>query len=562
MNHSLFNQLPELGEMARYFVWSDFPNVDFTLQLKKHAIENLSDYISNVSNNPLCQKIWKQRDFLNLNLQPCFFQPLVDDLNTDHLFKSHEECDSDNVVCIDYSSPNIAKPMAYHHIRSTVIGNCISKCYKLEGWTVIRINYLGDWGTSFGKLLTVWHKLGKKLEDLTSVDMLYELYRKFSELVKDDPAMNDSAREWSRKLEEHDDNAVQLWRHFKEITLAEFDKVYKLFNVEFDSYKGEAACESLIPDTLKDLQKAGILEREDAGEQLVKLPNMPPCIILRSDGGTLYATRDLAACEDRYRTYGFTRSLYVVDQGQSLHFRQWFEVCKMMDKPYAGDLMHIPFGPILMSDAEQKRWFKGRSRTGETIGLIPVLEKAIDIQHGLLTESKKLTDLNDDLTELARQIGCGAVIFNVLKIGCAREIKFTFDGALNVQGETGPYLQYTHARLCSILQKSNVDHPESKPELEFLHHPMEKELVKALVRLPEWTIKTLERHDPSHLCRGIIHLAKKISAYLSLGSSNSSLRVLNDDVRLRESRVKLVHLCREALSQGLSLLGISSPEKI
>ena len=290
---------------------------------------------------------------------------------------------SGQTACIDFSSPNIAKHLAFHHIRSTMIGNALSRCYAAAGWDVKRINFLGDWGTAFGRLIAGWTREGHSLADLEAADdpvtFLNELYVRISQAAKADPAVADEARSWSMKLEQGDETARKLWQLFKEFSLKAFHKVYTKLGVEFDSWKGEAYYEDKMSTVLDELRSKDLLV-EDEGALVVDLSDQgfkKPCLIQRADGGSLYATRDLAACDDRFAEFQFDRSLYVVDLGQALHFKEWFAVAKTLGRPFVEHLRHVGFGVVLMWNEEESGWAKTATRNGVPMLLVDVLDEAV-----------------------------------------------------------------------------------------------------------------------------------------------------------------------------------------
>jgi arginyl-tRNA synthetase len=397
-------------------------------------------------------------------------------------------------VCIDFSSPNIAKHLAFHHIRSTMIGNALAHLYAAAGWNVKRINFLGDWGTAFGRLISGWKREGLTLAQLESapdrVTFLNDLYVRISQAAKEDKAVEEEARTWSKKLEDGDAEARSLWQIFKDASLKEFERVYGLLGVTFDSWKGEAYYEDKMGPVLAELEGKG-LTKIDQGATIIDLTAQgikTPVLLKRADGGTLYATRDLAAADDRFGEFAFDRSLYVVDLGQGLHFKQWFAVAKLMGRPYADRLKHIGFGIVLMWNDEpgeglEPGWARGRTRGGKVMLLREVLEEAVDRARAVIAE-KNAEIVGEERERIARAVGIGAVVFNDLKNGRTGDVKFKFEEALRFDGETGPYLQFAHARLCSIERKFAEAHPAA-PVADFakLTRPDEKSVLLAIARL-------------------------------------------------------------------------------
>lgn len=471
-------------------------------------------------------------------------------------------------VCIDFSSPNIAKHLAYHHIRSTMIGNALAHCYQAAGWTVVRINFLGDWGTAFGRLIAGWKREGLSLDDLHQaadpVGFLNALYVRISRAAEEDPAVMEEARAWSMRLEQGDEEARNLWQIFKDASLSAFRRIYDLLGVSFDSWKGEAYYEDKMQATLDELQNSGLLV-EDDGALVVDLRDQgmeKPCLIRRADGGTLYATRDLCACEDRYRDYAFDRCLYVVDLGQSLHFKEWFAVARKLAKPYAESLRHIAFGVVLMWSEEDQTYVKGRTRAGGAILLADVLAEAIARAETIIAEKNPELDATTR-QEVAQAVGVGAVVFNDLKCNRKNDVKFRFEDALAMQGETGPYLQYTHARLCSIERRAaqdGIDTSAADPRL--LERDDEKQVLLAITALQQGLLDTIEHDEPSRLATALLHLAGVTSSWLTAGNRDAEARVIGPDPARSATRSALVQAVRQALGEGLRLLGLRAPQQM
>jgi arginyl-tRNA synthetase len=476
-------------------------------------------------------------------------------------------------VCIDYSSPNIAKHLAFHHIRSTMIGNSLARLYAAAGWRVVRINFLGDWGTAFGRLISGWKREGLTLEQLDAasdrVTFLNELYVRASQAEKADPALEAEARMWSKKLEDGDAEAKELWQIFKVASLAEFKRVYGLLGVDFDSWKGEAYYEDKMGPVLAELESRG-LTKIDQGATVVDLTSVgfkKPMLLRRADGGTLYATRDLAACDDRHGEFHFDRSLYVVDLGQALHFKEWFACAKLMGRPYAERLRHVGFGIVLMWNDEpgeglEPGWARGRTRGGKVMLLREVLDEAIDRARAIVAE-KNPDIAGDERERVARAVGVGAVVFNDLKNARTNDVKFKFEEALRFDGETGPYLQFAHARLASIERKFAAMHPAAPAgDPARLVREDEKAVLLAISRLTGALERAVDGDEPSQLAQALLHLSAAVSSWLTAGSKDETARVLMDDAALAASRLLIVRAARAALGEGLRLLGLDAPERM
>ena len=470
-------------------------------------------------------------------------------------------------VCIDFSSPNIAKHLAFHHIRSTMIGNALAHCYAAAGWDVKRINFLGDWGTAFGRLIAGWKREGLTLAQLNAADdqvtFLNDLYVRISQAAKSDPVVEEEARQWSKALEDGNPEARELWQLFKNASLKEFERVYGLLGVSFDSWKGEAYYEDKMGPLLAELE-AKALTSQDQGATVVDLPKLAgkqwkkPALIKRADGGTLYATRDLTACDDRFAEFGFARSLYVVDLGQSLHFQEWFAIAKLLQRPFADKLRHIGFGVVLIWNDEESAWAKGRTRGGKIMLLREVLDEAVERAAAIVAE--KNPDLSaEEKSAIARAVGIGAVVFNDLKNGRTGDVKFKFEEALRFDGETGPYLQFAHARMCSIERKAE-HRSGGNPAL--LTSEAEKQVLLAIARLQGALERAVDTDEPSVLAQSLLALASTIASWLTSGNSDVNARVLCPDAALAASRLQLVAAARGALGEGLRLLGLVAPERM
>ncbi len=471
-------------------------------------------------------------------------------------------------VCIDFSSPNIAKHLAFHHIRSTMIGNALANLYAAADWQVTRINFLGDWGTAFGRLIAGWKRENLSLDQLNTapdrVTFLNDLYVRISNAAKEDKAVEEEARTWSKKLEDGDEEARSLWQIFKDASLKEFERVYNMLGVTFDSWKGEAYYEDKMGPVLAELESKG-LTKIDQGATVVDLLARgfkKPMLLKRADGGTLYATRDLAACDDRFAEFKFDRSLYVVDLGQSLHFKEWFACAKLLQRPYADRLRHIGFGVVLIWNDEENAWAKGRTRGGKLMLLREVLEEAIERARAVVAE-KNPEITGEEQSRIADAVGVGAVVFNDLKNGRTGDVKFKFEEALRFDGETGPYLQFAHARLCSIERKFAEAHPQP-PQANWasLTRADEKSVLLAIARLRSALDKAVESDEPSALATGLLALASEVASWLTAGNHDHDARVLCADALISATRLALVRAARSSLGEGLRLMGLKAPERM
>ncbi|MHC4871544.1 MAG: arginine--tRNA ligase [Planctomycetota bacterium] len=470
----------------------------------------------------------------------------------------------DKTVIIDYSSPNIAKPLAIHHIRSTIIGAALCRIYNFSGYNVEAVNHLGDWGTNFGQLMVSYKKEEAENPDKkVDISELLRLYIQFHKDAEDDESLQQEAKEWFVKLEDGDSEAVRLWELFCEESLKSFKVLYKRLGVDFDHYTGESFFNDKMDGCLAKIAEKGISE-ESEGALVVKLEEegIPPCLLRKNDGSTLYATRDLAAALYRYETFKFDKCLYVVANQQELHFRQVKKVLEKMGLDWSDDMVHIKFGMLsfgggVFEDQGDER-VTGSTRKGNIVFLEDVLDKAKEKAAELLKEGSKDPQIADHIEELSEDIGLGAVIFNELAQRRMKDVIFTWDKALNLQGDSGPYLQYTHARLSSVLDKSGLELPG---DIDFspLGTPAELEVAKAIGRFPESVERALQEDEPAVISDYLLDLCSVFNRFFT---DKNNHRIISDDKELTLARVGLVDCVRKTLATGLSLLGIKAPERM
>lgn len=451
-------------------------------------------------------------------------------------------------VCIDYSSVNVAKPLHIGHLSSTAIGAALYRIYKKLGYNAIGINHLGDWGTQFGKLI-VAYKLWGNDEDIEKrgVTALVEIYVRYHKEAEEKPEMDDEARAWFKKIEDFDPEATRLFNWFKEITLKEVVKIYDRLGIKFDYYTGESFYNDKMQPVLDLLEKKGLLV-ESNGAKVVDLSayNMPPCLLVRSDGATLYATRDLAAAYYRKATFDFYKCLYVVAYQQNLHFKQWFKVVELAGESWAKDLVHVNFGMVSLPDGAIK------TRAGNYILLEDVLNKSVEKALQIITE--KSPDL-ENKEEVAEQVGIGAVLFSVLYNSRIKDIVFSYDRVLNFDGETGPYVQYTHARCNSVLKKAS-EYDGGEVDYSGISDEESSEVVKLIASFPEAVKAAAEKYEPCFVARHLVSLAQSYNRFYLAN------RIANAEPKIRNARVLLTTAVKNVLESGLALLGIAAPEKM
>ena len=450
-------------------------------------------------------------------------------------------------VVIDYSSINIAKRFHIGHLSTTMIGNSLYKLHKFFGYNAVGVNHLGDWGTQFGKMIAAYKRWGD--HDTVAqggVDEMVKLYVRFNSEAKENPSLNDEGRHWFKRIEDGDPEALEIFNWFKSVTLKDAERVYDMLGVKFDSYAGESFYNDKMQPIVDTLREKGLL-KEDQGAQIVDLEpyGMPPALILRSDGATLYITRDLAAAKYRMDTYHFDKSLYVVAYQQDLHFRQLFKVLELMGYDWYSKCEHVAFGMVS---------FEGQTlstREGRIVYLEDLLNTSIQKARAIIEE--KSPDL-ENKDEVAKQIGVGAVVFFALYNNRIKDIDFWWDRALNFDGETGPYVMYTHARACSVLRKAGEC--DAEPDYSALADPEAQDVVRLLGQFPEVAKAALVRSEPSMITRYSVDLAQAYNKFYY------ERKVMVDEPGVRAARIQLTRATRNLLRLSLDLIGITAPTRM
>ena len=449
-------------------------------------------------------------------------------------------------VTIDLSSPNIAKPFSVGHLRSTVIGDALSNIFRKMGYNTIKINHLGDWGKQFGLLMVAYKKWGsKEAVEANPIDELLQLYVRINAEIENDPALDDEGRLWFKKLEDGDPEATELWQWFRDESLVEFNRIYELLGVEFDSLNGEAFYNDKMDEGIKILEEKGLLE-ESKGASIVNLDdvNLPPAMIKKSDGATLYITRDIATAMYRARTYNFVKSIYVVGQEQSNHFRQLKAVLKKMGFDWSDDMTHVDFG--LVTKNRQKL----STRKGNIILLEPTLQEAIS------RAKSQIEDKNPELENkeaVAHAVGVGAVKFYDLKTDRRNGYDFDLEAMVSFEGETGPYIQYAYARIQSILRKADFT-PDANADYR-LNDAESWEIIKLLQDFGRVVKRAADNYEPSLIAKYAISLAQAFNKYYA------HTRILDESPE-RDSRLALSYSTAVVLKEALRLLGVEAPEKM
>ena len=456
---------------------------------------------------------------------------------------------NEKTVCMDYSSPNIAKNFHVGHLRTTIIGNSLYKIYEKLGYKVIRINHLGDWGTQFGKLI-VAYKLWSSSERVKKdgIAELLRIYVKFNQEAEQDPDLIDEAREWFVRMEQNDEEAVSIWKWFKEISMIEYERVYQLLGMSFDSYLGESFYRDQVPALVKELENKGLLTKSQ-GAKVIDLSdyNMPPCLITKSVGGSIYHSRDIAAVLYRKKTYDFEKCLYVTGLEQALHFKQVFKAIELMGYDWTDGLIHVPYGLVSLAGA------KLSTRSGNIIYAEDILKEAIERANKAIME--KNPELKDK-ENIAKMVGVGAIIFHDLFNQRIKNVEFSWKDVLGFEGTTGPYVQYTYARAKSILRKAGTNDGEAVIDCRILTDDVTYALVKILSGYENAVINAAEKQEPSVVARYIISLATAFNKFYH------ECPILQANEEEKRARLYLVNLAQLVLKDACSLLGMECPEEM
>lgn len=477
-----------------------------------------------------------------------FVSEMLNQVSVDNYGSSEMGCGK--TICIDYSSPNVAKNFHVGHLRTTLIGNSIYRIYKKLGYRVERINHLGDWGTQFGKLIVAYKKWGsKEAVEQNGISELMKIYVKFHEEAEKDDTLNDEARAWFVKMEQGDQEALSIWEWFKDISLIEYKRIYELLNVDFDSYAGESFYRDKTSAVVDELKEKGML-KESEGAFIVDLEeyDMTPCLIMKKDGSSIYATRDLAAIFYRKKTYDFEKCIYVTGMEQKLHFAQVFKVVELMGHEWARtNLIHVPYGLVSLEGG------KLSTRSGNIIYAEDILRESVSKIKEVIDD--KNPDLQDK-DEVAKMVGIGAIIFNDLYNQRIKDVTFSWDKIHSFDGETGPYVQYTYARAASVLRKTGITDVPEDIDPSLLTDVASVSLLKELIRFPEVVKTAAERLEPSVVARFVMSVAQAFNRFYHENQCNV------EDEKLKRARVKLVIIAKKAIKDGLDLLGMKCPEQM
>ena len=474
----------------------------------------------------------------------------------EEVYKRKEQYGSSNIgngahVVIDYSAPNIAKPFHIGHLRSTVIGGSLYKIYNFLGYKSVGINYLGDWGLQFGKVMA-GYDMWKEEYDFTEneIQSILKIYIRFNQEEKEKPELTEKAREYFKRLEDGNEKETKMWQWIRKISLENYQKTYDLLNSKFDSYNGEAYYNDKMQPVVEELEEKGLLV-ESEGARVVPLDqyDMPPCIIITSAGTTIYATRDLASLKDRIEKYDFAKAIYVVGNEQRLHFKQVFKVLELMGyEKYAERCEHVPFGLVVDKEGE-----KIGSRKGNSVFLEDILKEAIQKVEKIIDEKNPNLE---DKAEVARKVGVGAIIFNDLANSRIKDEIFDWDMLLNFQGETGPYIQYIYVRTNSVLEKAGYVPEIEEVDFSKLQEKEALETIKLLYRFNEFVESAAQKNEPSIVSRYLIDVAQNFSGFYN------EHKIITEDKTVQDARLALTYAVGIVLKTGVILLGMEMPNKM
>ncbi|MFR2776583.1 MAG: arginine--tRNA ligase [Anaerostipes sp.] len=452
-------------------------------------------------------------------------------------------------ICVDYSSPNVAKNFHVGHLRTTIIGNSLYHIFDKLGYHVERINHLGDWGTQFGKLIVAYKKWGsKEAVEKNGIPELLKIYVKFHEEAEKDDTLNDQARQWFAKMEQGDEEALEIWEWFKNISMIEYKRIYGILNMEFDHYTGESFYRDKTASVVNELTDKNLLQ-ESQGAMIVDLDDydMAPCLVTKKDGSSIYATRDLAAIFYRKKEYNFDKCIYVTGLEQKLHFAQVFKVVELMGYEWAKDqLIHVPYGLVSLEGG------KLSTRSGNIVYAEDILKESVSKIKEIIED--KNPDL-EDKEDVAHKVGIGAIIFNDLYNQRIKDVTFTWEKIHSFDGETGPYVQYTYARAASVLRKTGISHVD-EIDASLIADESSISLLKELERFPEVVKVAADRLEPSVISRYVMSVAQSFNRFYHENQCNV------EDQKLKEARVKLVIIAKQVIKDALELLGIQCPEQM
>ncbi|WP_027398712.1 arginine--tRNA ligase [Anaerovorax odorimutans] len=544
-------EIPVDSKMGDYA----FPCFKLAKLLKKAPPMIAQGIAENLKGYDLFEKVENVNAYVNLFLsRKVFMKDLMNTVADEKDIYGSSDIGQNRKVIVEFSSPNIAKPFHIGHIRSTVIGNSIYKIYDFLGYDTVRINHLGDYGTQFGKMIVAYRKWGNETDVINEpIKTLLSYYVKFHEEAEKDPSLEDEARAVFTRLENGEKEETRLWKWFRDESLKEFNRVYDMLGIEFDSYAGESFYSDKMGRIVDMLNEKKLL-KESEGAKIVDLEeyNLSPALIMKKDGSTLYITRDIAAAVYRKEHYNFYKNLYIVASQQNLHFQQWFKIIDLLGMDWAKDCVHIPFGLVSLDEGTMS------TRHGRVVFLEDVLTRAVEQTKDIIKEKNVNTD-NLEIT--AKQVGIGAVIFQELSNNRIKDYVFSWEKILNFEGETGPYVQYTHARAASILRNAGSSGDEALKNvqgavMDYVTVDSGYELAKLIYRFPQVVVDAAEKYEPSVITRHIVDIAQSFNRFYH------DEHILVDNEEEKKAKLILTYAAKQTIKNGLQLLGMEAPERM
>lgn len=544
-------ELYQMIEYPKHTSMGDFAFPCFRLAKVFRKAPNMiaDDLVEKLGNADNFEKIEAVSGYVNFMVDKgVYAQTVIEDVLEEKENYGASTLGEGKNIIVEYSSTNIAKPFHMGHIRSTMIGESLNRIYKYLGYNTTSINHLGDYGTQFGKLIVAFKLWGDRgAIEADPIPELLKIYVKFHEEAEAKPELEDEARAWFTKLENNDEEAYELWSWFREVSLKEFNRVYDMLGVHFDSYAGESFYSDKMPAVLAEMREKNIMKKSE-GAEIVDLEdyNMPPALVTKKDGSTLYITRDLAAAFYRKNHYNFDKNIYVVGNQQKLHFNQWFKIIELMGYEWAKDCIHVDFGLVGLEEGSLS------TRSGRVVFLEDVLNKAVAQTKSIIEEKNPNLENKEDV---AKQVGVGAVVFQELSSNRVKDYTFSLEKTLSFEGETGPYVQYTHARACSILRKADVDYT-TDVNYSLLNDGITKDVVRLVSKFNEMVVLSHEKYEPSVVARYAVDVAQSFNRFYH------DHPIITEDVELTKARVALVKAVAQTIKNALKLVCLEAPEKM
>jgi len=544
-------ELYQMVEYPKYSEMGDFAFPCFRLaKIFRKAPNMIADeLVEKLGASANYEKIEAVSGYVNFMVDKgVFAKTVIEDVLTEKETYGSDTVGEGKNIIVEYSSTNIAKPFHMGHIRSTMIGESLNRIYKFLGYNTTSINHLGDYGTQFGKLIVAFKLWGDRgAIEANPIPELLKIYVKFHEEAEEKPELEDEARGWFTKLENNDAEAYELWSWFREVSLKEFNRVYDMLGVHFDSFAGESFYSDKMPAVLAEMREKNIMVKSE-GAEIVDLEehNMPPALITKKDGSTLYITRDLAAAFYRKKHYNFDKNIYVVGNQQKLHFQQWMKIIELMGYAWAKDCVHVDFGLVGLEEGTLS------TRSGRVVFLEDVLNKAVAQTKSIIEEKNPNLENKDDV---AKAVGVGAVVFQELSSNRIKDYTFSLEKTLSFEGETGPYVQYTHARACSILRKADIDYT-TDVDYSLLNDDVTKDVVRLVSKFNEMVLLSHEKDEPSVVARYAVDVAQSFNRFYH------DHPIITEDKAMTKARVALVAAVAQTIKNALKLVCLQAPEKM